>query len=424
MSPNQLDDLYAYITGGMPGTSGVNLSDSEEEISPNESSIDNASASSPEKPVTEVLDELAAKINASGLTKFNIARNFIWEGAKRAVSRKSFSSANKVSVKFTDDNGNSEGAVDQGGPMREFFTLILQYIHDSNLLCGPVNSKFLSYNAQHLEENNYYIAGLLIAMSLVHGGPPPHFFSPIMFEALINDQPLSVPLQYVYDQELQSSLEVLRDTDTVVKARGAMVGNLATVMDLAGTLAMPIYTLSDVSKIIDSTAHWFVLGRCKPALESFRQGLSSLGVLEAVKKYPNSFKPLFCDKPENLTADKIEKLFRVEMSPVGSSKALTESLVLSRWGDYLQEVEDGDESDITLSDILFFTTGCRELLQRGICPTIEFLHGQESWGSASKYPTANTCSGILRIPVVHSTYEDFKANMTFGILNGKGFGCA
>ena len=63
--------------------------------------------------------------------KFNIARNFLWEGAKRAVSRKVFSPGNKVSVKFTDDSGIGEGAIDWGGPMREFFTLILQYIHDS-----------------------------------------------------------------------------------------------------------------------------------------------------------------------------------------------------------------------------------------------------------------------------------------------------
>ena len=33
-----------------------------------------------------------------------------------------------MSVKFTDDIGNSEGAVDLGGPMKEFFTLVLQWM--------------------------------------------------------------------------------------------------------------------------------------------------------------------------------------------------------------------------------------------------------------------------------------------------------
>ena len=34
-------------------------------------------------------------------------------------------------MKFTDDAGGSEGAVDLGGPMREFFTLTFEYFHDS-----------------------------------------------------------------------------------------------------------------------------------------------------------------------------------------------------------------------------------------------------------------------------------------------------
>ena len=335
-------------------------SDSEGDISARETHRDNVPAAtfSPKKPAHEVLSELAAQINADCLTKFNIARNFMWEGAKRAVSRKSFSPVNKVSVKFTDDRGISEGAIDWGGPMREFFTLILQHIHDSQLMCGPDNSRFLSYNVKCLEDRDYFIAGLMIAMSLVHGGLAPHFLSPVMFQALLSDQPLTVPLQDVYDHELRTSLESLLDSDTVEKAKSCTVeGNLSTVLELAGTLAIPIQTLDDVKKMVAATSQWFVLGRCKPALESFREGLSALGVLEAVKTYPNSFRPLFCDVPEKLTAEKMEQLFRPNRSPIGSSKALIESLVLSRWSDYLQDIEDAEDSDITFSDILFFTTG-------------------------------------------------------------------
>ena len=427
MTPMQLDNYYASILVELPGTSRENyLSESEDDISASETHSDHVPAvtCSPMKPAHEVLNELAAQINAGCLTKFNIARNFMWEGAKRAVSRKTFSPANKVSVKFTDDNGASEGAIDWGGPMREFFTLILQYIHDSQLLCGPENSRFLSYHVKCLEDNDYFVAGLMIAMSLVHGGVAPHFLSPVMFEALLSDKPLTVSLQYVYDHELKSSLESLHDSDTVEKAKRCTVeGNLSTVLDLAGTLAMPIETLDDVKKMVATTLQWFVLGRCKPALESFRDGLSALGVLEAVKTYPESFRPLFCDLPEKLTAERMEKLFRPMTSPVGSSKGLTETLVLSRWSDYLQDIEDAEDSDITLSDILFFTTGCKVQPQRAIPVTVEFLHepGRERM---SRFPTANTCSNILRLPVIHGDYESFKADLTFGFLNARGFGTA
>ena len=229
MTPMQLDNYYASILVEQPGTTCHResySSDSEGDVSASETHSDNVPAvtCSQVKPAPEILNELAAQINADCLTKFNIARNFIWEGAKRAVSRKVFSPANKVSVKFTDDTGISEGAIDWGGPMREFFTLILQCIHDSQLMCGPESCRFLSYNV-----------------------------------------------------------------------------------------------VDDVKKMVAATSQWFVLGRCKPALESFREGLSALGVLEAVKRYPDSFRPLFCDVPEKLTAERMEQLFRPTSSPVGSS---------------------------------------------------------------------------------------------------------
>lgn len=116
MTPMQLDNYYAAILVEPPGTSMENyVSDSEGDISTSETHSDHDPPTvtpSPMKPAPEVLNELAAQIDDGSLSKFNIARNFMWEGAKRAVSRKAFLPANKVSVKFTDDSGASEGAID------------------------------------------------------------------------------------------------------------------------------------------------------------------------------------------------------------------------------------------------------------------------------------------------------------------------
>ena len=119
----------------------------------------------------------------------------------------------------------------------------------------------------------------------------------------------------------------------------------------------------------------------------------------------------------------MEKLFRPNTSPVGSSRGLTESLVLSRWSDYLQDTEDEEDSDITLSDILFFTTGCKVIPQYAIPVTVEFLHEPSTEG-LSRFPTANTCSNILSLPVIDRDYESFKADLTFGFLNARGLGTA
>ena len=423
----QLDNYYASLLVASASTDNnndVSFSDSDrdEDIV---DAIQNqpASVTAQDKDIVEILSDLAKEINDSYISKFNISRNFLWEGTRRALSRKSFSPANKVSVKFIDDSGVSEGAVDLGGPMREFFTLSLQYIHNSLLFCGLENHKFLSFQSRCLEDDDYFVAGTITAMSVVHGGPAPQFLSPSMFDALVNDMSkVVVSVQDVYDAELQSSLQALLNSTTLEEALRLMnEGNLPTILDLAGTL-QPVRKLDDIATIVASTTHWFVLGRAQPALESFQKGLASLGVLAAMRVYPNTFRKLFCHFPEVPTAENMERLFSVKSSPVGSTKAVTESLVLSRWSDYLQDIEEGEDS-INLSDILFFATGCKSLPPRNIYPSIEFLHEPGRFGQ-SRFPTANTCSVMLRLPVRHESYDSFKADMSFGIQNGRGFGTA
>jgi hypothetical protein len=68
----------------------------------------------------EVLANLGEQISSENISIFNLSRNHAWEGTKRALNRKSFSPENRLSVKFTDDIGQSEGAVDMGGPAREY----------------------------------------------------------------------------------------------------------------------------------------------------------------------------------------------------------------------------------------------------------------------------------------------------------------
>ncbi|KAJ7382242.1 hypothetical protein OS493_036276 [Desmophyllum pertusum] len=96
----------------------------------------------------EVLNDLAAQINAGCLSKFNIAKFHVGREPREQCPVKHSRQLTRYLLSFTDDSGTSEGAIDWGGPMREFFTLILQYIHDSQLMCGPENSRFLSYKCK------------------------------------------------------------------------------------------------------------------------------------------------------------------------------------------------------------------------------------------------------------------------------------
>lgn len=133
----------------------------------------------------EILEQLASKINNDRISKFNISRSHLWEGALRGLKRKSFSPDSKVSVKFTDDSGTSEGAVDLGGPKREFFTLVIAWIVNSQLFCGTEKSNFLSCNANYLANDFFFYAGEFIAMSIVHGGPGPRCFGLPLYDSLM-----------------------------------------------------------------------------------------------------------------------------------------------------------------------------------------------------------------------------------------------
>ena len=69
---------------------------------------------------------------------------------------------------------NLGGAIDAGGPRREFLTLIFEHLRNSPLFLGEDNRKFLSCFAQNMEDGDYFLAGQISAITLVHWGPPPH----------------------------------------------------------------------------------------------------------------------------------------------------------------------------------------------------------------------------------------------------------
>ena len=160
--------------------------------------------------ISDILQQLAsANIESEKISKFNICRSNICDAIFRGMNRKSFSPNKKLSVKFTDDIGLSEGAVDMGGPIMEFFTLSLEAILSSKLFCGQEHSRLLSYDAKALKHDEYFMAGQLISMALVHAGAAPRCFSPVLFDSLIRGHAkVHVPIDAVYELELQSTLKI------------------------------------------------------------------------------------------------------------------------------------------------------------------------------------------------------------------------
>ena len=107
-----------------------------------------------------------------------VRRKHLWEDAlsrfKSGLNERKY-----IKVTFV-----GEEAVDQGGPLREFFHLLLCAICGNNsLLCGDEASQFPVHNMLELSKKTYFYIGAMIATSLVHGGSAPQFFSPCVYDS-------------------------------------------------------------------------------------------------------------------------------------------------------------------------------------------------------------------------------------------------
>lgn len=109
-----------------------------------------------------------------------VRRNHVWDDAlcrfKAGISVKKY-----IKVTFV-----GEPAVDQGGPLREFFHLLLCDIAQNNsLLCGCETSRVPAHNMLELAKQSYYYIGVMIATSIIHGGPAPNFFADVVADYIV-----------------------------------------------------------------------------------------------------------------------------------------------------------------------------------------------------------------------------------------------
>ena len=104
--------------------------------------------SSNNKTLSEILLELQSSLEENETTLINVRRGAIWTDTCRQMTRKRFSPRRNISVKFADSEGNSEGAVDVGGPKREFLRLAVRAANlDSGVFIGPEGCRTLYANS-------------------------------------------------------------------------------------------------------------------------------------------------------------------------------------------------------------------------------------------------------------------------------------
>lgn len=73
--------------------------------------------------------------------QINVSRDRIFHGSVQAFKRRRFDPAAKLDIVFVDNEGVSERAVDEGGPSREYFRLLMKAIQQSKIFEGPEQKK-------------------------------------------------------------------------------------------------------------------------------------------------------------------------------------------------------------------------------------------------------------------------------------------
>lgn len=71
------------------------------------------------------------------MCKFNVNRSAVLDGAIREFRRLSYDPNKMMSIKFSDDKGTTEEAVDLGGPRREFLRLLMDSLAESVMFEEP-----------------------------------------------------------------------------------------------------------------------------------------------------------------------------------------------------------------------------------------------------------------------------------------------
>ncbi|KAK2856687.1 hypothetical protein Q5P01_005422 [Channa striata] len=243
-------------------------------------------------------------------------------------------------------------------------------------------SNFSPEKDRSMKDNGYFRAGQIMAMSIAHG------------DRVLVSFPVSC--MNILEAETESQLH------DAVSGAGSLIS-------LAGHNVH--ITLKNKQETALDLANWYVLQRTRAPFERFRDGLKSLGVLEALQRHPQQLMCLFVKAEKLLTATDVENLFPILHSERGSNSFHQECRTRAFWQDYLQDAEF--EKDVSLEEILVFVTGCDSIPAMGFSPkpTIEFI-------AYSRFPVANTCENILRIPV-HAVYATFKSDMDFAIRNSQ-----
>ena len=127
------------------------------------------------KHAIEVLDD------EDDVFRLRVRRRHIMEDSLQLQFKRGIPVSKHLRVTFL-----GEPAVDAGGPLREFFCLLLGEISSNSMLfCGEETARVPRHNVLELSKQTFRYVGQIIAASLLNGGPSPGFFADFIADYIV-----------------------------------------------------------------------------------------------------------------------------------------------------------------------------------------------------------------------------------------------
>lgn len=116
----------------------------------------------------EVLREHRRTILDTTVHRLNIRRHHVYADSLKAFKKK-FPLSATIRVVFL-----GEPAIDVGGPLREYLTLLMKEVMTNNsLFNGPTECRGPVHSMRNIETKVLCYVGQMMAVSIFHGGPGP-----------------------------------------------------------------------------------------------------------------------------------------------------------------------------------------------------------------------------------------------------------
>ncbi|KAG9259587.1 hypothetical protein AMEX_G27908 [Astyanax mexicanus] len=159
--------------------------------------------------IAAALQTLKARVHhlAPTANQINVLRDEEFECALRAFNRPTFDPESKLDIVFIDEDGRGEGAVDDGGPTREFCRLLMGKLQGHQIFEGPPEERTLALDSIALHTNTYKSVGQMLSVCLIHGGVSPNFFSKRLFSQVFGLPSGPATIEDVVDHGLRAKLE-------------------------------------------------------------------------------------------------------------------------------------------------------------------------------------------------------------------------